>query len=504
MPRDLQAEPILPTEDIQADILVGLLKNHEHLIFFEIVDVVRFKMFLKTLAVTSASECLSQRALIAANRERGIDTPIPTPGLNMAFTHRGLQQLGANLPAPGDAAIKTFHDGLAASQVKLSDPDPANWKILKPSDTLHGVFILTGASRAEVVDVISLRLVPAQSNGWKKLHEEVGQVRPSPVRGHEHFGFADGVSQPGIRGRLGSNTPFMPQLGPDEDQGQRGQDLLWPGEFLFGYQGQNPNAPEFTEPGPVKQPPAPFMKNGAFLVFRRLAQKVPEFHASVKQAAAAIPDGPDKPSADLLRSQLVGRWRSGAPLELTPTHDDPMFADGTIDVNNFEFGDDRKGVLCPWAAHIRKAYPRDDVRGNTNPAPDDVDRAEAFTQTHRILRRGISFGPEVTEQEVMDGQSGHGDLTRGLLFKCYVTSLENQFEFVQQSWCNNVNFSQPNSGIDPIIGQTAAGTARPFTGAAPNSEDPANKPHIADLGLFVEMQGGAYFFAPSISAIRSF
>ena len=121
-----------------------------------------------------------------------------------------------------------------------------------------------------------------------------------------------------------------------------------------------------------------------------------------------------------------------------------------------------------------------------------------------MMRRGIAFGPEVTEQEALSGTSAGGDLARGLLFKCYVTSLENQFEFVQQSWCNNADFSQPGSGIDPIIGQTPPGTSRPFLGAAPNTHNAANKAAIANLGLFVEFQGGAYFFSPSIPAIRSF
>jgi Dyp-type peroxidase family len=505
MSRNLQAEPLFPTSDIQGDILVGLPKNHQHLIFFEILNPVVFRAFLRQLELTSAQECLDKRAAIAANKAAAIETIVPTPGLNVAFTYTGLQQVGApGLPAPAVPEIQTFHNGMAASNIKLSDPNPPQWAILRPNGNLHGVFIVTGASHAEVVDVISLRLVPAAGNGWALIHEEVGQVRPDPVRGHEHFGYADGVSQPGVRGRIAPNTPFMPQLGTDEDQGQRGQDLLWPGEFLFGYNGQDPAAGKFSDPGPVKAPPAPFMENGAFMVFRRLAQKVPEFNASVKQAAAAIAAGPDNPSATLLGAQLVGRWKSGAPLELTPLQDNAMFADGTIDVNNFEFGDDREGFKCPWAAHIRKAYPRNDVRGNTNPTPDEADAAEAFTQTHRMLRRGIAFGPEVTEAEALAGVSQQGGNTRGLLFVCYVTSLENQFEFVQQSLCNNVDFSQPNSGIDPIIGQTPAGALRPFLGAAPKTEAAANKPQIPNLGLFVEMQGGAYFFAPSISAIRNF
>ncbi len=503
MPRNLQAEPLLPVDDIQGDILVGLLKNHEHLIFFEITNLGDFKSFLQTVEITSVRDCLDQRAAIAANKAQDIDRIIATPGLNIAFTYAGLQALGvANLPTSSD--VQKFRDGMAASRADLNDPDPAHWQILRPGQPVHGVFIVTGASHAEVVDIIGLRLAPPAANGWKQVHQEVGEVRPDPVRGHEHFGFADGVSQPGIRGRVAAGVPLTPQLGADENQGARGQDLLWPGEFVFGYSGQNQDADEFSEEGGESTPPAPFMKDGAYLVFRRLAQHVPEFNASVKQAAAAIPAGSDKPTATLFGAQLVGRWKSGAPLELASTHDDHRFADGTADANNFEFGDDREGVRCPWAAHIRKAYPRDDVRGNTSPKQSEIDQAEAFTQTRRMLRRGITFGPEVSEAEALAGQSAGGAKTRGLLFKCYVTSIEDQFEFVQQSWCNNVDFSQLGSGIDPIIGQTAPAEARPFLGAAPVTEQSANKPQIANLGLFVEMQGGAYFFAPSIPAIRSF
>lgn len=61
-------------------------------------------------------------------------------------------------------------------------------------------------------------------------------------------------------------------------------------------------------------------------------------------------------------AQMVGRWKSGAALLNAPTADDPEFAEGTPLVNGFEFGDDREGLVCPWAAHVRKVYPRDDVR----------------------------------------------------------------------------------------------------------------------------------------------
>ena len=358
---------------------------------------------------------------------------------------------------------------------------------------------MTGASESEVANTIALRLAPAQTKGYTITHEEVGQVRPAPVRGHEHFGYADGVSQPGVRGQVEPGVPLNPTTSSDPNQADPGQDLLWPGEFVFGYHRQDPNALQFSIPGMVEDPPLSFMLNGAFLVFRRLAQQVPEFDLAVKEQARNINTaGADTVTPELLGAQLVGRWKSGAAIINAPTADAPDLAEGTPDVNDFEFDNDREGLVCPWAAHIRKAYPRNDVRHNTRPTAPEVDAAEAFTQTHRMMRRGIAFGPELTETEAAAGTSDAAH-ERGLLFKCYVTSIGEQFEFVQQQWVNSADFSQPASNIDPIIGQPSD-QPQPFTGAAPRSRNSARKPTF-DFDRFVHMQGGEYFFAPSLSAL---
>ena len=58
-------------------------------------------------------------------------------------------------------------------------------------------------------------------------------------------------------------------------------------------------------------------------------------------------------SPELLAAQMVGRWKSGAPVELSPVKDDLSLAEGTPRENDFEFGDDREGVRCPWASKVR-------------------------------------------------------------------------------------------------------------------------------------------------------
>ena len=506
MSHDASLEPIFPTHEIQGDILTGLPKRHEHLMFFNVTNIGIFKSFLKKLEITSMEKCLQYTSDIKLQKTIN-DQLVPTPGLNVAFTFEGLKTIGVQGLSTA-AGIDAFKNGMASRQQKLLDPPSSSWKILKPNKDLHGVFILTGASHAEVVDVISFRLATADANGWRLLEEEVGQVRPEPVVGHEHFGYADGVSQPGIRGRINETEALNPGLKDSDgqesgpNQAAAGQDVLWPGEFVFGYKGQNKDAPSFDVEPVDKNAPIPFMTNGSYLVFRRLAQLVPEFNASVKHASSALTANVDQANPDLLGAQLVGRWKSGAALINAPTEDDRSKGDNTLDANKFEFGDDRMGLVCPWAAHVRKAYPRDDVRHDVN-SPDEkaVAKAEAFTQTRRMLRRGIAFGPELTEQEALSGVSAGGSKTRGLLFKCYVTSIDDQFEFVQQSWCNASDFSQETSGVDPIIGQSAS-VSRPFKGAAPISKDPSKKPDLS-LKSFVHMEGGAYFFSPSITSLRS-
>jgi Dyp-type peroxidase family len=415
---------------------------------------------------------------------------LPTPGLNIAFTHTGLAMLGAAVESA------EFVAGMAASRATLADPGPEDWEILGPKQPpVHGVFLVTGATEAEVDHTIALRLAPFGGNGWTHKFTEVGTVRPGPFRGHEHFGYADGLSQPAVRGRIAPDRPLNPTTGSNPSQAEPGRDLLWPGEFVFGYPGQHPKAKDMADKGPCPEPISDFTKNGAFLVFRRLRQYVPEFDLAVKAAALSIDPTGKALSADLLGAQLVGRWKSGAPLIRAPHADDPAVAAGTRGSLDFEFGGDRYGLLCPWAAHIRKVYSRDDVPGKIGPTHEEVEAAEAETQRHRMIRRGITYGPELRADEASSGKTAE---ERGLLFVCYITNIAEQFEDVQKDRVNNPDFVQDGAGVDAIIGQSDTAGALPFTAATPFVD--GEKPKF-DFKRFVHMEGGEYFFAPSLPAI---
>jgi hypothetical protein len=164
--------------------------------------------------------------------------------------------------------------------------------------------------------------------------------------------------------------------------------------------------------------------------------------------------------------------------------------------NDFDYGDDPFQRRCPYAAHIRKAYPRDDAPGG-----------EAEAQRHRILRAGIPFGPEVAPSETTTSHS------RGLMFVCYQTSIEWQFEYIQRSHANDPSFvpdkARPGSGapvipgFDPIIGQAAGEGAREMDEPYPNYPAGNRRTTLELPRQFVVLTAAGYFFMPSISALRT-
>src|SRR5204862_6718843 len=93
----------------------------------------------------------------------------------------------------------------------------------------------------EIVGLQGGMVERANKRGLRLIYEEEGENLPGDLAGHEHFGFKDGVSQPGIRGRA-SAAPLdflTPRLIDPQDplaltHARPGQPLLWPGQFVLG------------------------------------------------------------------------------------------------------------------------------------------------------------------------------------------------------------------------------------------------------------------------------
>ena len=83
-----------------------------------------------------------------------------------------------------------------------------------------------------------------------------------------------------------------------------------------------------------------------------------------------------------------------------------------------------------------------------------------------------------------------------MLFLCFQASIENQFNFIQIRWANAHNFVHVGTGPDPLIGQPEGHQNWPLAWGETEKREFGFK-------LWVQLKGGEYLFAPSISFLRS-
>lgn len=412
--------------------------------------------------------------------------------LNIAFTNLGIKRLGLEPAACGfsdefTSGIATAHRSLLLGDVAESSPTHWLWggpTDIQPIDMVLMIFAKDDDALSEIYTSYSKQF--AANNGLVEALKldtvDLGDI--------EHFGFKDGISQPVIEGSGQATSPMH---------------LIKAGEFLLGY----PNEYGLYTDRPLLKPtldPTGLLpydsngsgdkdlgRNGSYLVFRQLRQDVRGFWQFLDQATQTY-DGTSDPIARVkLAAQMVGRWPSGAPLLETPQQDDPQL----VNANDFTYYQpDPYGLKCPLGAHIRRSNPRDSL----DPQPG-TEQSIAIDKRHRILRRGREYGPPVdTAKQIQtingDQPTPREDAERGLHFLCLNANISRQFEFIQHTWINNPHFNGLYDDADPIVGAHYADGST-FTMQA----KPVRK-RLTQLPRFVSVIGGAYFFVPSIRAIR--
>lgn len=361
--------------------------------------------------------------------------------------------------------------------------------------TVHALLLLYGATVADVEvwgDEVEQALAP---HGIEVVHQLALDLQLKDGIGREHFGFADGMSQP---------VPFGDPAVPSEDTVELSDGRAAPrdpwhgvplGEILLGHT----NAHAEKAPGPLVRAddfaraaqlspqgaPEGFFNlglNGSYMVVRELRQYVARFWQSLDDNAARIrahDPSATHVTADWLAERIVGRTIDGHLL----CPNGPLAAgEYNQPQNAFGFAElDRHGHGCPLGSHVRRANPRDGLARNLASAPALLDAVN----NHRILRRGRKYGPPATDSRIDDGAE------RGLLFICLNADIARQFEFVQQTWLLNKNFATLYDETDPLMGPKGRFTI---------PEQPLRR--IVDVETFIQLAGGEYFFLPSLPALR--
>jgi Dyp-type peroxidase family len=393
----------------------------------------------------------------------------PDSTLNVAFTYEGLKALGVGVGMVASFS-KEFRKGMAGSAEELGDVGdsaPDRWD--------KGL----GTGEAHVLVTINAKTKPALDAALADLHagmDSAGSLtvmyqEPAQMLAgqREHFGFGDGFSQPAIEGvneerAAGGGVPL---------KGGQWRPLAL-GEFILGYEDEESRVdPQRRLPS---APDGPLGRSGTYMVWRKLHQNVALFRRTLQESAQVYEHGDEA----MLAAKIVGRWRNGTPLVTSPGCEQSRFEAKLPGANDFRYGGDPDGLSCPFGAHIRRSNPRDAL---------GFDGKLSFR--HRMIRRGMPYGPLLPEGKTTDDGE-----PRGLVFVCFNASISRQFESVQRQWLNEGNTFHLAHDTDFLLGAPESARGKMTVQGKPPF-------FFSPQGPFVTNRGGEYLFVPGITALAA-
>jgi deferrochelatase/peroxidase EfeB len=483
--------------DIQGLVRFGHGRMTEACFFLlAVTDPAAARTWLKSVRLTSAEE----------------STPPPDTAIQVAFTWEGLQTLG--LPKSAEEGFSAeFMSGMAGTENRsrrlgdLDASEPGQWVWGGPG-SVPDLLVMLYAKRG----LLTQWKEAIKGQQWSAAFRELACLPTSDLGDVEPFGFKDGISQPTLdwdhRRRAGGDEP-------------RFGNLLALGEFVLGYPNEygqytdRPLVDRNDDPQAVLPPVEgdgarhDFGRSGTYLVFRDLEQDVRGFWRFLDAQVRG-----DRDARQRLAAAMVGRTMEGeSPMPLLDRRI-PGIAPNDERSNGFTYDSDPAGNRCPLGAHVRRANPRtaDYPPGATgswsrflhilglagNRPEDDLIASARF---HRLLRRGREYGEGLSPDEAF-GPEPPGEGGRGLRFICLSANIARQFEFVQNAWIMGTTFAGLSEESDALLGNRTRAPGGPSSDICSIPQAGGLAHRITGLPRFVTVRGGAYFFLPSLRAVR--
>jgi len=461
--------------DLQGNILSDHGRDYAVLIAlrFHKNKVREVKKWISKLPITSA---LEQKQHAQAR-----ETSPYQKFFGFFLSAEGYRYLGLQDPMPND---NRFIQGMKASKVWLEDPDSRHWEG-RYGRPIHAMLLIASDDPSKNYPWKDSTRVPVilgrdqerywledQNRGVKHIAEVIAYERgwnyyDFPYSANkdkmplEHFGYVDGISNPQFLAHEIKKSKEREAMNLSDRFQQ--YDPSTPLKFVLAH---DPRGGQYS--------------CGSFLVYRKLEQ-------NVKRAitlAQRIANKYFERDRELVGAFTLGRFRDGTPIVVTDQRDSKRRH------NDFNYNEDPYGSRCPFHGHTRQANSRD---------PRE--------QHRRIARRGIPYGKRDATtkppQEIQNAElvfQTFPERNVGLLFMCFQSSIENQFEWIQRRFNRSTEDGVRGPGVDPIVGKPIE---------KPDQKWPIKwgvaKFHEDEIDFFgcVTLKGGEYFFAPSISFLKN-
>jgi deferrochelatase/peroxidase EfeB len=443
---------VLDLSDIQGNIVRGYRMGDARHFLLEIADPGAARQFVA--AITPGTAAAEPDVTTA---EEWDDKPPYT--FNVAFSYNGLAALG--VPA---AVLAAFPGAFQRGPLgPYAEPGGNGGSASEPAADII-LSLYTDEHRSPQQEPLTGRLREMFTRfGLKEVQTQDARAL---AYSRVHFGYRDGIAQPQIKGAPGRPVADL-------------QPEVEPGDFLLGCGYTNAFGGNY-----IGQLPGVLGDNATYASFRIMVQDVRAFEDFLSRSADRT--GMDR---ELVAAKLMGRWRNGSPLVLCPETPDPHHPIPSEAINRYDYApgpghaafyDDSEGLRCPIGAHTRRLNPRGAL-------------VVGKPHTHRLIRRGMPFGPPFHPDEPDDGKQ------RGLVGYFICGDFETQFEFILRAWGNRDFASYGIRGTtDPFVGrQRASGGV--FTIRTAGTDDPVV---LSDLPQLVETSTEVYCFIPGIGGLR--
>jgi hypothetical protein len=521
LPATRQAPPLPVTASVPPDAQGGILAPYE----VDPTSADARPVSHACLVLVALRDAADAQALLTRLRPlvatTGTPVQLDAPLLNLAFTADGLRACGL-----ADAQLarfaEEFRQGMAARAGLLGDVHgnhPRRWTLplrnwpqgldpaWQPADAataprvaLEALHVLLqvrlvaspagtpGAPDPQQTIVAMLRRIFSRPDDAAGAPESPWPAGGQPLSLQwmaredaaglpvDHFGFADGLSQPGF------DKPAGPKVFPNQ---------VHVGEALLGQDNAADRAADQAASNDA------LLRNGSYLVLRKLRQNVGVLRRAVDAVQPPLP-------RDLVLAKLMGRWPSDSRVPAAAGLPwPPVPAD---DRNDFNYRNDPDGRMCPLAAHIRRSNPRQATV--LQPGAPGVLAGIPGGRPPRFVRRSLPYGPNPPPWPAPGAGGTPADTDnddRGLVFMAYNASIAEQFE-VMQRWISGGNAAGSLSAqADPFLGVPEAGRRRFFRfehgGATVRMALDGSDRLGEEPPPIVALQWGAYLFAPSTQGL---
>src|ERR1700736_2241681 len=256
-------------KNIQGAGIAGFKKDQQEFLFLRFGSEAAARSLLRQVAprIASAWEVKTFNDVFSEiRRRRNQEDTVEATWVGLAISSAGYQKLQGNLEnelaGPDDSAFKA---GMAARASAIGDTRakdaPTQWQSpFCPPSRVDALLIVASDSPDDLDETVKELGDLISATGCEVVVQYAGRTLAGDLRGHEHFGGKDGISQPSI---AGYNEPPGPnQPGP-----------VAAGEFVLGYPDGSGATSALGD----------LWRDGSFLVYRRLRQDVAGYRQQVAQ-----------------------------------------------------------------------------------------------------------------------------------------------------------------------------------------------------------------------------